>query len=122
MITGLYAAIFAVFLILLKFRVIKRRQFHKISLGHGDNVELEKHIRAHGNFIETVPFILFLMMIVELGAVQGWIIHALGLSLLVGRVMHVYALTSEMSHVNFRVFGMAITISVMAVAAILSLF
>ena len=51
-ITTLYAGILGVVLIALSFRVVQRRWRFKVGVGTGDNPELARAIRVHGNFIE----------------------------------------------------------------------
>ena len=42
--------------------VVNLRRKFKIPLGHDKNVDLQRAIRAHSNFIEYVPFSLILSM------------------------------------------------------------
>ncbi len=93
MITGLYAGILGFFLIGLIFRVIVRRFQYKVGIGDGGIQDLSQAIRVHGNFVEMVPIILFIMLVMELGEIQGWFLHLFGMTLVVSRFFHAAGLT-----------------------------
>ena len=56
MIISFYAAVLAFMYIYLSINVVKVRKSNQISLGTNDNQQLLRATRAHGNFIEYVPF------------------------------------------------------------------
>ncbi len=117
--TALYAAVFAVFLIVIAFRVIFRRNAAKVALNDGGDAALGKRIRVHGNFTEYVPLALILMGLCEINGAAPWIIHAMGVVLLAGRLMHVWAIESE--NLPRRIAGMSATFLVLLAGAILSI-
>jgi uncharacterized membrane protein YecN with MAPEG domain len=78
-VTMLYAALLGILLVMLSWGVSKVRLRERISLGAGDVSDLESAIRAHGNFIEYVPFALILLMLAESAATPSWLLHTLGL-------------------------------------------
>ena len=119
MITGLYAALFAFMQIYLTMQVVKHRKKHEISLGHGDNDELTRHVRVHGNFVETIPMALFLMLILETGGLDYWVIHVLGLGMLLSRIGHRIGLLSGHGHGAFRQYSVMLTTAIYVVAAVL---
>lgn len=108
-VTMLYAALLGILLIMLSWGVSKVRLREHISLGAGEVSDLESAIRAHGNFIEYVPFALILLMLAESVATQSWLLHTLGGSLLAGRLLHAYGIRLPVSTNNFRKFGAALT-------------
>ncbi len=113
MITGLYAALFAFLQILLILKIVKVRRRDLVSLGLGeDNDELTRKSRAHGNFVETVPMAIMLMLIAELGGAPLYLIHILGLAMLISRVLHFYGLTTGKGYGPLRFYGMILTLSV----------
>ncbi len=118
MITGFYAGVLGVCVAPLIFRVVKRRMEYRISLGDGGNRDLQRHIRAHGNFIETVPFALLLMLMNELSGADSWFIHVLGVLLICGRGLHYFELTQGTGYGRLRPIGMAMTITVYLAGAI----
>ncbi len=110
MVTGIYAALFAVMQYGLTIYVVKRRLAAKISLGDGGDEELLKRIRAHGNFVETVPMVLILMLIAELSLAPYWALNAVGVCMLLGRGMHFYAIMNE----NFKIRAPSMYLTVFA--------
>ncbi len=119
MVTALYAGIFAFMQVFLTLRVIQKRVAHNISLGHGDNEELLRNIRVHGNFVETIPMALFLMLLLESSGLAWWILHALGGTMLLSRVFHMIGLlTGDRLH-RFRVAGVVLMIGVYLTGAVL---
>lgn len=120
MITPLYAAILTLILVFLIIRVIKLRRKHGVGLGDGGHYELTQAIRSHGNFVETVPFGLFLMLLLDLQNGMPIVIHALGILLVIGRCLHIMAL--DQKSLPLRIAGMSSTIAVLTSAAIYNLF
>jgi uncharacterized protein len=99
--------------------VIGRLQFG-VSLADGGNKKLLKRIRAHGNFAETVPLALLLLVLLELkGLSAAWIV-GLGSALLVGRVLHAWSLLAS-ARTWGRITGMVITLFVLSIQAVLAL-
>ncbi len=90
-VTPIYAALLVALFIYLSFSVIKVRRGEKISLGDGDSKALQARTRAHGNFAEFVPFALVLMLMAELQGANPFLLHALGLALMIGRIAHAWA-------------------------------
>ncbi len=117
-VTPLYAGLLALWYLVLSLRVVNGRG-KGISLGDGGDAELLRRIRGHANFAEYVPLILILMGLLELGHFSLWVVHALGLSLLIARLLHGYAL-SFTTHFKFgRMAGAGLTFLVLLVAGLL---
>jgi hypothetical protein len=93
MITGFYTGVLALFLALLVSRIIKRRLRYKVGIGDGGITDLAKAIRAHGNFIETVPMQLAILLVMELQNAPLWLLHVFGISIVVSRALHAYGIT-----------------------------
>ena len=108
-VTMLYAALLGILLITLSWGVSKVRLREHVSLGAGEVSDLESAIRAHGNFIEYVPFALILLMLAESAATPTWLLHTLGGSLLAGRLLHAYGIRQPGSTNNYRKYGAALT-------------
>ncbi len=121
-ITSIYAALVAFLFLVLSIRVIRVRHRTKIAFGAADDPGLERRIRVHGNFTEYVPFALLLIAFAESGGAPAWIVHALGLTLVLARVAHAYGVSQANENFRFRVFGTASTFGVVASAAIVILF
>ena len=118
MTTALYAALLALFYIVLSFKVVgKRRQF-RIGIGSNGEIALERAIRVHGNFAEYVPFALLLMFLAEYSGLAPLYLHILGVTLLVGRLSHAWGVQQLKEPLKFRVFGMVLTFCVLLLSAL----
>ena len=121
MVTPLYAGLLALWLLVLSIRVIRRRQFG-ISLGDGGDPGMLRVIRGHANFAEYVPLALLMLGILELSSFPIYLLHALGFTLLVGRLLHGYALSFAKKSMFGRFWGTVLTFLVLIVAAALCLY
>lgn len=117
-VTPFYAGLLAFWFLVLSVKVVQRRQAG-IVLGDGGDSRMLRLIRGHGNFAEYVPLILLLMALLELGHTSTYVLHALGIGLLVARLLHGFAL-SFTQHSRFgRFYGAGLTFLILAVAAAL---
>jgi len=118
-ITALYAGILAIILVVLSAHVIMGRQSNAVSLGDGGGV-LSKRIRAHGNFIEYVPMALILIGLLESRGTAGWLVHVLGIVLVVSRILHPFGLSMKPPNAP-RAVGASGTLLVLLVGGVLLL-
>ena len=120
-VTPLYAGILAILFFVLSMRVVNMRG-HGASLGDGGNPLLLRRIRAHGNFAEYVPFILLMMGFLELSKFSIYLLHALGIALVVARLLHGYALSFTEKFKFGRFWGTALTFTLILVCGVLCLY
>lgn len=104
-ITTLYAAPLAVLFLLLWILTTKARAQANLSIGHADGSELHEWVRRHGNFTEWVPMVLILMALSELNGLGPVWLHAAGLLLLAGRILHPIGLHADRAVTIGRVVG-----------------
>ncbi|MGF1461980.1 MAG: MAPEG family protein [Maricaulaceae bacterium] len=107
-----YIGLHLIVLVVLAARVSLARTKHQVALGDGGQDSVERRIRAHGNATEFVPAAL-----VGLGAMAGLgapaiAIHALGGTLLVGRLLHAWGLAKGRGRTFGRFVGTILTITV----------
>ena len=121
-VTPLYAGLLALWFLLLTLRVVQERHRTRISLGDGGDATLHRRIRGHANFAEYVPLALLMMGFLEVGHRSIYLLHALGIALVVARVLHGLALSFGWQTRFGRVSGAAITIVVMMIEALLCLY
>ncbi len=119
-VTPLYAGLLALWFLLLSAVVIRRRRTG-ISLGDGADPAMQRLIRGHANFAEYVPLALLMMAILESSRTSFYVLHALGLALLVGRILHGYALSFTRRWTFGRTWGTVLTFIVLIVEALLCL-
>ena len=120
-VTTLYAALLGLLLVFLSDQVSRNRMRSSVSLGHGDNVALERAMRAQGNFIEYVPFGLILMLLLESAISEIWALHLFGIMLLAGRLLHAYGMARPDGIVRGRFWGTALTWLMILSASLINL-
>lgn len=120
-ITALYAGLLAPLFLLLSLRVIGQRRSAGVAVGHGEDKLLLRRMRVHANFAEYVPLVLVLMALAENLKTTPVMIHAVGILLIVGRLLHAYGVSQPKENLNIRVAGMAMTFTALGIGAALCL-
>lgn len=116
-ITALYAGLLALWFIFLSIRVVLLRRGARVGIGTGDNKELARRVRVHGNFAEYVPLALLLMLVLEMNTALFWVLHGAGVALFLGRMAHFLGLGRSAGTSWGRVTGTALTWAVILVLA-----
>ena len=117
-VTPLYAALLGLFFIALSVRTVMARNRLAIAIGDSGDADMLRTIRVHANFAEYVPLALVLFFLVEVRGGPPLLVHALGASLVVGRLVHAWGVSRRREDFRFRVTGMALTLSSIGVAAL----
>lgn len=112
-----YAALLALLFVALSWRTIGLRRRYRVAVGDGGQPELLRAIRVHANFAEYVPLALLLIALVEIGGSPAWLVHGLGLALLVARYAHAWGVSQTKEDFRFRVAGMMLTFGVLGISA-----
>ncbi|MEP3048437.1 MAG: MAPEG family protein [Roseibium sp.] len=107
-VTLLFVAVLALFQIPITIAVGLRRLQTNISFWDDGDEALQRRMRAHGNFIETVPIILIAMAAAEISGAPALLLWVGGLSLLIGRIVHYWTLI-KVGWGNGRAIGMLLT-------------
>lgn len=117
-ITSLYAGLLGLILVALTLRVVNGRRLHEVSLGDGGHADLLVAQRAHGNFVEFVPFIVVLLACLELGGHSHTLIHVLGAALVAARVAHPLGLSPTFGIRPARAVGFLVTLLVLVISSL----
>lgn len=122
-VTLICAAALAFINIWLAVRVLAVRLRGKIVLGHGGDSLMEARMRAHSNFSEYVPVALILMGLIELQGGGGTLLWAIGVALILGRVIHPFGMERPVPNVLrpaalFLTFGATLALAVWAVVIV----
>lgn len=118
-ITSLTAAILAVVYVGLAVFIIRLRFRLRVGLGDGNQPELQRAIRMHGNFAEYVPFMLLLLLLCEAQQIAApWLYLLAGLTVF-GRLSHALGLWLRSGTSVPRFLGMISTFAVLLVASCL---
>jgi len=121
-VTPLYAALLALWFVVLSVSVTVHRQRHGISFGDKGNEQMLRVIRSQGNFAEYVPLALLMMLFLEMSHFSIYLLHVLGIMLLASRLLHGYALSFTPGFMFGRVVGATLTWVVLVVEALLCLY
>ena len=121
-VTPLYAGLLALWLVGLSLRVIQARRAARVSLGDGGNRPLQRAIRGQANFAEYVPIALLLLLILELSRFSIYVVHLMGIALVIARLLHGYAFAFTAEWRLGRTWGAALTFVVIIVEAVLCLY
>jgi len=113
----IYAALLAFFYVYLSARTIGVRRKAKISIGDGGDDEMLRAMRMHANFAEYTPITLILLAFVDLQGGPIWLLHSLGVLFVLARLSHAYGISSVQAPGKFRVAGMVVTFTPIAVSA-----
>jgi uncharacterized membrane protein YecN with MAPEG domain len=120
-VTPLYAGLLTIWFLVLSWRVVQRRR-SGVFLGDGGDQALLRVIRGHANFAEYVPLALLLMGMLEVSHHSIYVLHALGITLLVARLLHGYALSFTAQFTFGRFWGATLTFVVLTIEALLCLY
>lgn len=114
-----YAGLNALIALVLAALVIRQRQKTRTIFGSGGHLPLEQAIRVHGNFVEYVPLILILLLLLELGGLGALWLHVMGIALTLGRVLHAWGLSTTHRDSVGRFAGTVLTLTTLLAAMVL---
>ncbi|MGV0962332.1 MAG: MAPEG family protein [Polynucleobacter sp.] len=120
-VTSIIAAVLTIIFVKLSFAVIGLRRKNQVSLGSGGHEDLERAIRAQGNFAEYVPFGIILIACLELNGAPWWLVAIPGITLIIGRLIHAVGINVPPPDFSKRVLGMKFTFVTLISLVILNL-
>jgi uncharacterized membrane protein YecN with MAPEG domain len=89
-VTPVYAAVIALMILLMAYRVVQLRRSEKVALGDGGNEKLRRAMAVHSHALENAPLSLLLMLMLELNGFDWRFMHLLGVGLVFSRLLHFY--------------------------------
>lgn len=120
LVTSIIAAVLTAIFIKLSFAVIALRRKNKVGLGSGGHEDLERAIRAQGNFAEYMPFGILLIACLELNAAPWWLVLLPGITLIIGRLLHAIGINQPPPDFSKRVLGMKFTFNTLIALVLLN--
>ena len=115
---ALWSGLLILLMLVLSGIVVSGRRKHMVSFGDGGNPDLLAASRAFGNCAEyATPGMVALMLLGAVGT-PVWMVHAVGATLLVGRVVHALGLLFQTGPSLGRVIGMLLTWVALLTAAV----
>jgi uncharacterized membrane protein YecN with MAPEG domain len=121
LVTSIIASILTIIFVKLSFAVIGLRRKNQIGLGSGGHDDLERAIRAQGNFAEYVPIGVILIACLELNGAPWWLVAIPGITLMIGRLIHAVGIKTPPPDFSRRVLGMRFTFYTLITLVVLNL-
>ena len=115
---SVYVALLILGAIVLGIGVSRQRARAKVTIGDGGDAVLQRWIRAHGNYCENAPFGIAALILLPLAGGSAWIVHLVGLCLVLGRAAHAQGLTTTSGASPGRAAGMTLTLVGLLVGAL----
>ncbi len=108
---GFYTALNALIMLILGMLVTRARVRTQTDIGDAGRPEMAGPLRAHGNNTEYVPMALLLMwsLTMPIFGASIWVVHSLGASLTLGRILHAIGLSRSVGPSALRFIGMILT-------------
>ena len=120
---ALWVGLHLVLLLVLAVLVTRQRREHGVFIGDGGVPALTQAIRAFGNATEYIPAALIGLAVLAIAGAGPLVIHAIGFTLFVGRMLHAIALSRSSEASLARSIGaLATWIAYIAAAAALLFF
>jgi len=111
------AAALALLHVWLSVRVSQVRRAAKVDIGDGGNIALLRRIRAHANFVENAPFLMALLIPMELVGVNLWFLWGAAITFIVARLLHPFGLDRGGAH-WMRAAGTGLSLLVLTALAV----
>lgn len=121
LVTAIITSVLTIIFIRPSFAVIGLRTKNKVGLGSGGHEDLERAIRAQGNFTEYVPIGIILLACLELNGAPWWLVTILGVTLIIGRVIHAKGINVPPPDFSKRILGMKFTFNTLITLIVLNL-
>jgi len=121
LITSIVTATLTIIFVKLSFAVIGLRRKNKVGLGNGGHEDLERAIRAQGNFAEYVPIGIILIACLELNGAPWYLVAISGITLILGRWIHAKGINIPPPDFSKRVLGMKLTFGTLISLTVLNL-
>jgi uncharacterized membrane protein YecN with MAPEG domain len=117
-ITSFYAALLTFVFLTLSILVILHRLSKIGPSGPEGEIALNKSMRVQANFVEYVPLGLILMLCAELQGAPALAVHAMGATLLLGRVLHAIGMARTPQIFSLRSAGILLTLLMLTASAV----
>jgi len=120
-VTGVFAAVIGILLLVLSAQVTRFRMKYKKGLGITDDPDFAAAVRAHANLVEYAPLGLIMLGVAELNGVASGLIYWTGMALVVGRILHAWGMINGHGGQHWaRALGIVLTwLSILALALLL---
>jgi len=121
-VTPIYAALIALLILGLAYRVVQLRRSEHVSLGDGGNERLIRAMAAHSHALENAPISLLLMLLLESNGFAIIGLHVMGIALLASRLLHLFGQSRYTATSFGRYWGTLINWLLITIMAVLNLY
>lgn len=120
---AIYGGLLGLLVLGLSLNVTRLRAKHKALFGDADHDDLRRAIRTQANAVEYIPICLLMLLIMASTGYAAWLVHVMGIMLLVGRLLHVYGLMvqTDTDQPMGRGIGALLTWLVLGISSVLAL-
>ncbi len=106
-VTLMIAGMFALLMVALSLPIsLRRRATQNAAADGGADLELQRRIRAHGNFIEYAPSMLLIIALMEGSGASHPLVASVGMAFLISRLLHAFGMLRSV--LPARALGMVI--------------
>jgi uncharacterized membrane protein YecN with MAPEG domain len=119
--TLLYAGILGLLLVVLSFNVMQN-WMRVTGKGQQTDRDMRRAERVLSSFVEYVPLALILLTLIELRGTPPMILHSLGITLVVARIMHAYGSNDIKGAGLLRFLGAQLTFLMLTVTSFACIF
>lgn len=124
-ITSIISATLALIMFVLTLMVSMRRinlgkaegDIAKYPIADGNNESLKRHIATFRNFTEYVPMSIIMLALIESNGASSTLVWSLGITFIVGRLLHVMGMLINPHFPLPRIIGMFATYAILLVPA-----
>jgi uncharacterized membrane protein YecN with MAPEG domain len=121
-ITGVFAAVIGILLLVLSAVVVKYRIKYGKDIGTTEDLDFKAAVRAHGNLMEYAPLTLLMLGIAELNGVSSGFIYWVGMAFVLGRILHAWGMFQGQGGPHkARMVGILLTWATILITAVLLL-
>jgi hypothetical protein len=121
-ITGVFAAVIGILLLVLSAVVAKYRIKYGKDMGTTEDLDFKAAVRAHGNLMEYAPRPLLMLGIAELNGVSSGFIYWIGMAFVLGRILHAWGMFQGQGGPHkARMVGILLTWAAILIIAVLLL-
>ncbi len=106
---ALWAGLLLIVMLVLSVLVVRQRQRHHVLIGDGGVEDVQRAVRAFGNAAEYVPAGIGALAILALVGAPPLVIHAVGLLLVLGRLLHGWGISRNLGTSMARAGGVMLT-------------
>ncbi|HEY3815336.1 MAG TPA: MAPEG family protein [Caulobacteraceae bacterium] len=106
---ALWAGLNLLLMLVLSTLVVRQRRRHSVVIGDDGIPELVRAQRAFGNAAEYIPAGIAALGVIALAGAPAWVVHAIGLTLFLGRASHAVGLSLSAGVSIGRTVGMLLT-------------